>query len=176
MSLLDNFFTDSRSPPGAEVAPYVRFLEQRDYTAAIPLLKTAIADEDARAMGFLAALYMLGHGVHKDPQEAYLWFRQAANRGDLPSQTALGMCLAGGRGTKVDYDEAAFWFFRAGSAGYMMAISMLGWLVDRHPSVVGAHFTEDQVCDLLLIFKKEAATERQRMLMSAMTANSPQLH
>ncbi|MBZ0094561.1 MAG: tetratricopeptide repeat protein [Burkholderiales bacterium] len=176
MSLLDDFFAASQSPPDKDGAPYLNVLVTRDYTAAVPLLKTAIARDDARAMGFLAALYMLGHGVQKDPQESYLWFRQAANRGDLPSQTALGMCLAGGRGTRVDYNEAAFWLFRAGSAGYMMAIGMLGWLVDKHPSVVGAHFTEDQVCDLLLLYKKAAATERQRLIMDEVMVGGAQLH
>ena len=66
-------------------ARYTESLLNRAYTDALPILRAAIADEDALAMGLLGTLYMLGHGVDKDEQEAYLWFRQGAVRGDVPS-------------------------------------------------------------------------------------------
>jgi TPR repeat protein len=120
-------------------------LMRQDYTSALLPLRTAIAQSDARAMGLLGTLYMLGHGVAKDEKEAYLWFRQGAVRADLPSQIALGLSLAGGRGTPVNHSEAVFWLYQAARAGATVAMEMLGWLISRHPELVGEHFTQADV-------------------------------
>lgn len=152
MSFMDEFFNsfgggslpDKPSPPAAYLAP----LAQRDYAAAVPLLKSAMNREDARAMGIMAAMTALGRGVEKDLVDACAWFRQAAHRGHAPSQAALGMCLAGGMGTAIDNKEAAYWLYRAGKAGSLQAVEVLGALAYRDHSVVGPHFTEDDLCDL----------------------------
>lgn len=124
---------------------YTQALLLKSYDDALLPLQTAIADNDARAMGLLGTLYMLGHGVAKDEQEAYLWFRQGAVRGDLPSQTALGLCLAAGRGTPVNRSEAVFWLSHAALAGTAVAIEVLSWLIRRHPSLVGEQFSHAQL-------------------------------
>ena len=149
MTFLDSFFSSGGSdkePTDAYLAPLAR----RDYAAAVPFLKAAMRREDARAMGIMAALTALGRGVEKDPADACAWFRQAANRGHVPSQAALGMCLTGGLGTAINNKEAAYWLYRAGKAGNMHAIEVLGALAFRDHSVVGAHFTEDELCELVL--------------------------
>ena len=130
-------------------ARYTESLLNRAYTDALPILRAAIADEDALAMGLLGTLYMLGHGVDKDEQEAYLWFRQGAVRGDVPSQTALGLSLAGGRGTSINLSEAVFWLIHAGHAGSSVAIEMLDWLIMRHPSLDGKLDTAAQITSLI---------------------------
>src|SRR5574343_1456027 len=108
MSFLDNFLGNDLSHKDKAVAPYIAPLERRDYAAAVPLLKDAMRRDDARAMGLMAALTALGRGVEKDPIDACNWFRQAANRGHVPSQAALGMCLAAGLGAPMDNKEAAY--------------------------------------------------------------------
>lgn len=161
MSLHDNLL---RASPPDKVQPlYKAALVKRDYAAALPVLQSAVRNNDAHAMGLLGALYMLGQGVRKDAQEAYLWFRQGASRGDAHSQTALGLCLMNGHGSKVDIDEAAYWLYRAGATGHLLAISTLGALVNAHPGVVGKHFSEDQVCDLLDHWTAQAKTQRLKM-------------
>lgn len=158
MSFFDEFFGGfggTASDKDVQAAPYLAPLARRDYAAAVPLLKSAMNREDARAMGIMAALTALGRGVDKDPVDACAWFRQAANRGHVPSQAALGMCLAGGLGSAIDNKEAAFWLFRAGKAGSMQAIEVLGALAFRDNSVVGPHFTEDELCDLVRHWRKE---------------------
>ena len=154
MRFLDKFFGDDLSQTDKAVAPYVAPLERRDYAAAVPLLKDAMRRDDARAMGLMAALTALGRGVEKDPIDACNWFRQAANRGHVPSQAALGMCLAAGLGAPVDNKEAAFWLYKAGVAGSMQAIEVLGALAYKDNSVVGPYFTEDQLCRLVLSLRK----------------------
>ena len=105
-------------------------------------------------MGLMAALTALGRGVEKDPIDACNWFRQAANRGHVPSQAALGMCLAAGLGAPADNKEAAYWLYKAGVAGSMQAIEVLGALAYKDNSVVGPHFTEDELCRLVVSLRK----------------------
>ncbi len=154
MSFLDNFLGNDPSYKDKAVAPYIAPLERRDYVAAVPLLKDAMRREDARAMGLMAALTALGRGVEKDPIDACNWFRQAANRGHVPSQAALGMCLAAGLGAPADNKEAAYWLYKAGVAGSMQAIEVLGALAYKDNSVVGPHFTEDELCRLVVSLRK----------------------
>lgn len=159
MNFLDSFF-GATSHEDVTPAPYVAPLEQRDYAAAVPLLKVAMRQDDARAMGLMAALSALGRGVDKDPIEACCWFRQAATRGHVPSQAALGMCLAAGLGAPADNKEAAYWLYRAGTAGSMQAIEVLGALAYRDNSVVGEHFSEDELCRLVLQLHKPAILKK----------------
>jgi TPR repeat protein len=154
MNILDSFFGAGAFQEDAAPAPYVAPLERRDYAAAVPLLKAAMNKEDARAMGLFAALSALGRGVEKNPEDACAWFRQAANRDHVPSQAALGMCLAGGLGAPVDRKEASYWLYRAGKAGNMQAIEVLGALAYKDNSIVGVHFTEDELCKLVMQLRK----------------------
>jgi len=159
VSFLDSFFAGSGgsvSDKDTQTAAYLAPLARRDYAAAVPLLKSAMNREDARAMGLMGALTALGRGVEKDPGDACAWFRQAANRGHVASQAALGMCLASGLGVARDNKEAAFWLYRAGKAGNMQAIEALGALAFSDHSVVGEHFTEDELCNLVLELRRVA--------------------
>ncbi len=154
MNILDSFFGAGAFQEDAAPAPYVAPLERRDYAAAVPLLKAAMNKEDARAMGLFAALSALGRGVEKNPEDACAWFRQAANRDHVPSQAALGMCLAGGLGAPVDRKEASYWLYRAGKAGNMQAIEVLGALAYKDTSIVGVHFNADELCKLVMQLRK----------------------
>ncbi len=154
MNILDSFFGAGAFQEDAAPAPYVAPLERRDYAAAVPLLKAAMNKEDACAMGLYAALSAIGRGVEKSPEDACAWFRQAANRDHVPSQAALGMCLAGGLGAPVDRKEASYWLYRAGKAGNMQAIEVLGALAYKDNSIVGEHFTEDELCKLVMQLRK----------------------
>lgn len=156
MNILDSLFGKATSDTDAQHSPpYAEALNRRDYAAALPLLQQAIARDDARAMGAYAALLALGRGVEKNSQEAYCWFRQGATRGDVRSQVSLGMCLAGGTGTPIDRVEAGYWLYRAGKAGSLEAIAILGELSDRDHSIVGPHFSEDELIDLVYHYRNE---------------------
>ncbi|MBK6906405.1 MAG: sel1 repeat family protein [Rhodocyclaceae bacterium] len=133
------------SPDSPARVHYMQALLRQDYARALGPLHTAIADNDARAMGLLGTLYMLGHGVTQDAQTAYGWFRHGAVRGDLPSQTALGLCLASGRGTALNRPEAVFWLGHAARAGVTVARETLDWLLRQHPDLVGEHVAHDQL-------------------------------
>ncbi len=149
MSFLDDIFGATSHHEDTAGPPYLAPILRRDFAAAAPLLKKAMQQNDARAMGLMAAMTALGHGVEKDPVDACCWFRQAAVRGHVPSQAALGMCLAAGLGTARDTKEAAYWLYRAGTSGNRQAIQVLGSLAYRDHSIVGPHFSEDDLCRLV---------------------------
>ena len=156
MSFLDEFFGAPSHQQDTAGPPYMAPILRRDYAAAAPLLKKAMQNNDARAMGLMAAMTALGRGVERDPVDACCWFRQAAVRGHVPSQAALGMCLAGGLGTPRDPKEAAYWLYRAGVSGNRQAIEVLGELAYQDHSIVGPHFSEDDLCRLVLGLRKSA--------------------
>lgn len=147
MSILGKLFknTNQADDDTSLQARYNDALNRRDFVAVLPLLRKAIAMEDARAMGAYAALYATGHGVEQDPAEAYRWFLQASNRGDAVSQLCLALCLIGGKGVEQNSLEGAYWLFKAGKAGDMRAVVLLGELVEKDNSLVGPHFSQDEM-------------------------------
>lgn len=112
-------------------------------------------------MGILAGLYSLGRGVEKSYTEAYAWFRRSATLGEVKAQLALGICLATGAGTPIDKVEAAYWLYRAGRAGNLEAIATLGDLADQDHSVVGPHFSEEELIDLVYRFRNQLVRKIQ---------------
>ena len=150
MNLYELIFGKQESFDENNDAPtYDSPLLRRDFSTAIPMLRVAIAKEDARAMGAYGALCASGHGVEKDMEEAYCWLLQAANRGDVPSQLALGMLLAGDVGVPTNRTEAAYWLYRASWAGNWRAIKALEALTEKDRSVVGRYFSEEELNRLL---------------------------
>ena len=132
MNIYELIFGKPASVRDVQDAPaYDAPLRRRDFSAALPLVRAAIAKDDARAMGAYGALYATGHGLEKDLDEAYCWFLQGAHRGDVPSQLALGMLLAGGLGTPINRTEAAYWLYRASLAGNRRAIQVLEALTEK---------------------------------------------
>jgi len=64
-----------------------------------------------------ALAYDAGDGVERDPAEAVVWFRKAAELAFTPSQVNLGVIYATGRGAPQDFVEAATWFRKAAEHG-----------------------------------------------------------
>ena len=48
-----------------------------------------------------------------DKQEAFKWFKQAAERGHVDAEAALGQCFEDGNGVEQNYVLAAHWYRRA---------------------------------------------------------------
>ena len=58
---------------------------------------------------------MEGTGVQRDCTEAVRWYRKAAKQGHVPSQVALGLMYARGRGVAQDHVQAYMWLNLGGS-------------------------------------------------------------
>ena len=87
----------------------------------------------ANAQNNLGVMYEMGHGVAKDPVEAVMWYRRAAEQGDTHAQHNLGNMYEGGQGVSQDYAEAVEWFRKAAERGHPMAQANLGVMYEHGP-------------------------------------------
>ena len=75
------------------------------------------ADEgNARAMAELGYLYGVGEGVPKNPKQSYLWYRKAAEAGDVSGMFNLALVYSA-EGELKDEAKAVEWYRRAARAG-----------------------------------------------------------
>ena len=98
--------------------------------------------QDAAALGYppaqlqLGELYKTGQGVDQDLGQARLWFRRAANGGNVLATHRIGVMTARGDGGAADTREAISWFERAANFGLVDSQYNLGAIY--HPSGDGA--------------------------------------
>lgn len=86
----------------------------------------AQAELDPRAAFDLGIRYMRGDGIRQNSWEAIKWMRDAAERGELRAQSALGrLYLTGLEETGADYNEAHRWLSIASSRGDREASKLL---------------------------------------------------
>lgn len=87
----------------------------------------ALGDATAmRALGMAQAEGLMGK---PNLQAALAHFRDAANRGDAPSQTELGRLYAVGAGVVADAAEAERWLTAASQQGYVIADAYLAYIL-----------------------------------------------
>lgn len=154
MSFLDSLLSALPGTESKNAPAYLEPLLRRDFVSALPHLKAAMNRDDASAMGFYGAMCIMGLGVPKDHDEGVLWFRQAAVRGNPLCKATFGMCLAQGFGVERNEREATFWLFEASKDAVVPAMEFLCDMVMRNHSLVGEHFTEDELCEISLDLKR----------------------
>lgn len=91
-----------------------RLVEGGQFSAVLPLLRNPSLAEDDWAAVMLGWMYMTGHGVVEDRDEAARCFHQAASRNDEIGMFYLGRLLA----DRQDYGDAIDWFSRCGEKGF----------------------------------------------------------
>lgn len=62
-----------------------------------------------------------GASLKKDPAAAFTYTLQAAEKGYVPAQAAVGMMYANGKGVQQNYAEAAKWWTKAAEQGHILA-------------------------------------------------------
>ncbi|MGE4481161.1 tetratricopeptide repeat protein [Acidocella sp.] len=102
--------------------------EREDRAAAFAWCARAAEQGLALAQANLAAMYLRGYGVEKNPAQAVLWLQKAAAQEDGPAQFELGNLLSNGHGLPRDETLAASWYRRAASNGHYPAQARLGYL------------------------------------------------
>ena len=60
---------------------------------------------------------MPGHWCRESEQEAFHWYLQAANQGNMDAQYWIGYSYDHGRGVKQDYEQAITWYRKAAKQG-----------------------------------------------------------
>ena len=76
-------------------------------------------------MNDLAFCYMNGHGVERNPEEAFAWAMRAAERGHAGAQTMVGECYLDGYGVEQNRRRADDWLQRAARQGNERAMMLL---------------------------------------------------
>lgn len=88
------------------------------------LLNGQESDSDASAI--LGICLLQGYGLVKDEKEAFIYLKQAADKGNSNAQVNLGYCYYWGKGIGVDKSEAIKWFRMSSNQGNAKGESMLG--------------------------------------------------
>ena len=89
----------------------------------------------------LGELYKTGQGVEQDLGQARLWFRRAANGGNVLAMHRIGVMTARGDGGPADSQEAIAWFEQAANFGLVDSQYNLGAIY--HPSDEGGSSVQD---------------------------------
>jgi uncharacterized protein len=110
----------------AELDDAVAAARRGDYATAWQRLSPLAERGDARAQFDIAFMQAYGWGVPRNPAEAIVWYRKAAEQGLQVAQHFLGLAYVNGEGVRPDEAEAARWFSRAAAQGFSQAQYMLG--------------------------------------------------
>jgi serine/threonine protein kinase len=94
------------------------------YSVAVKLL--SVMPDYPRALGLTGLCYAKGQGITKDATQAVIWFRKAAEQGDVKAQNNLGVCYEEGEGVIKDTAKAVIWYSKAAEKGDADAIVNLG--------------------------------------------------
>ena len=82
----------------------------------------ALAEKgDAVAQYNLGLMYIRGHGVEQDFNEAFKWTKKAADQGFGEAQYNLGLLYSNGDGVLKDDKEAVKWWRKAAEQGFAEA-------------------------------------------------------
>jgi TPR repeat protein len=99
-----------------------------DLLRAVELLRVAARAEIADAQHALGVLYLRGRGVSRDPAEAALWLKRAADNGNPAGEVEYAILLFNGDGVTADEGVAARYFRRAAAKGNAIAQNRLARL------------------------------------------------
>lgn len=71
----------------------------------------------AHAQYEIGRMYTFGQGLPHEPEEAFRWYLQSAQRGAREAQVALADAYTRGSGVSINLEEAVYWYKRAALAG-----------------------------------------------------------
>lgn len=103
-------------------------------------LKTLGEAGDLAAQNEVGLVYALAQkGQKQDYEEAFKWFRMAAEKGLASAQYNLGSLYFYGTGVPKDYEEARRWYRNAADQGYIPAQYFLGWMYGNGKGVAESY-------------------------------------
>jgi eukaryotic-like serine/threonine-protein kinase len=101
--------------------------DHKDYTGAFKLALSLGQSNDRDAADILGQIYENGWSGQKSDEQAFEWYRKAAEQGSADAEHALGyFYLLGKGGAPPSDNEAVYWFRRAAEGGLAKAQKNLG--------------------------------------------------
>ena len=86
---------------------------KRAYNLTVPLAEHG----NPAALNLLGMMYELGKGVPQDPSRSVVYYRKAAEMGDVYAQFNLAVSYDTGFGVPMNFHEAVKWYRRAAEQG-----------------------------------------------------------
>jgi TPR repeat protein len=112
-----------------------------DYALARSVFEPLAQAQDAQAQAMLGLIYQNGFGVTRNDEQAFKWYRSAAERGNDTAQYNLGTLYETGQGVKRNINEAIKWYRLAADQGHAVAQYNLGLIylnnqeIKKNPSL-----------------------------------------
>ncbi len=131
------------------------------------LTKAAKAGQPA-AQFYLGTKYQQGKEIQKDQQQAFSWYKAAADQGLTAAQLNVGRMLADGIGTQKDETLARKYFEKAASHGDNRASFNLAMMEEQKKNYVGAYqWYELSTRDGMLDNKVISLSEGKKIALAA---------
>jgi TPR repeat protein len=115
---------DAQPSVSKKFAQAMQLVQQNRAVEALPLLQQLAEQGNAPAQFNLAQMYHNGQGVAQNNDQALIWYRKAAEQGQVEAQNYLGWFYNAAQ----DYSPAVAWYRKAAEQGYAEAQYNLGWL------------------------------------------------
>ena len=101
----------------------------KDYKKALYWYKKAANQGNVEAQGFVAEIYLEGHGTPKNYKKAIYWLKKSANGGDAHSINKLGDIYYDGIGVPKNYKTALYWYKKSyGQINVLDVASSIGFM------------------------------------------------
>lgn len=94
-------------------------------------LQSAVNEGNATAMKHIAERYDVGLAVKQNDEEAFNWYKEAADHGDKESQLNVGWFYQNGIGINTDYEKAVTYYKHSAKQGNVEAMNNLGFMYMR---------------------------------------------
>ena len=107
------------------------FYRAQEYKQALPLMVEASELGNPQAMSILGTMYLMGHGVKEDGQQAVTWLQKSIDAGFDGAISVLGMAYATGKaGVPIDISKARVMLTICAEKGDEQSARMLS-MMDR---------------------------------------------
>ncbi len=104
---------------------YLKKGQETDKLMGFQLILEAALKENPDAMQELAFCYEKGIGTKQNNDNAFFWYRKAADRGNIESINSIGDCYSNVIGVPINYNKAFSWYEAAADQGLTLAMCHL---------------------------------------------------
>jgi formylglycine-generating enzyme required for sulfatase activity len=109
------------SPTARPYDAVLSAVQREDYRAVFEVLQPLANQGRPEAQFVLGSLYTMGKGIPRDPVQAGMWFKAAAEQGYAAAQEVLAVMYLTGNGVGREPALAAQWSYRAAEQGITAA-------------------------------------------------------